>query len=218
MGELMNLKTELNRLFDEWERSNPEYSNSFVRDGIVNEDQYKMAREKVLFLVKDANDPNRTRWDLANILNDRLSHNFPIRIAEWAYGILNGFPPIDSFRYEPLHDALKSVAVMNIKKIGGGAEAKSQEIALYARRDREFIQKQITLTSPTIIVGGIKTVPIWSEFLDDVKFVRSSFDIRIAEWRGIKVIDYYHPSYRVPRAMSYSLLQNIVQSERFKNL
>jgi hypothetical protein len=214
----MTINIELDKLFDEWQQSDPRYREKFIRDGIVNENLFQKAELKILFLVKDANDPSQGQWNLADYLDKRLSQNFSIRIAEWAYGILNDFPPIDTATPELLHSALRSVAVMNIKKIGGGARAKYEEIAQHAQRDREFIQKQIAITGPTIIVGGIKTTAVWSEFLDDVKFIQSPYDIRIAGWHGIKIIDYYHPSYRVPRAMSYSLLQNIVQSERFRNL
>ena len=42
--------------------------------------------------------------------------------------------------------------------------------------------------------------------LPHIHFINSGFDIEVAKVDRFKIINFYHPSYRVPRSMSYSLL------------
>lgn len=215
----MTIKVELNKLFDEWENTFADYKGKFVKDGIINEQLYQSARTKILFVTKDPNDPDQTSWDLANLLNQSLSGNFAVRLAEWSYGILNDFPPLRPLTdYEALHKALRSTAVINLKKIGGESQAKMDEIFAHTTQNKSFLQRQIKLISPDIIIGGVGNTQIWTLLFDGINLAYSEYDILVGKWDNIKIIDYYHPSYQVPRAMSYSLLQNIFRCKTFTDL
>lgn len=215
----MTTKTELSKLFDEWENTFPDYKGKFVRDGIINEQLYNAAKIKILFVAKDPNDPDQTSWDLADLLNQYCSGNFAIRLAEWSYGILNDFPPLRSLTdYQALHEALRSTAIINLKKIGGESQAKMEEILEHTKQNKSFLQRQIKMISPEIIIGGVGNTQVWSLLFDNINLTHSDYDILVGKWDNIKIIDYYHPSYQVPRAMSYSLLQNIFRCKTFSDL
>ncbi|MEP0862296.1 MAG: hypothetical protein HRF52_12750 [Ignavibacterium sp.] len=215
----MTLKTELNKLFEEWEQKFPNYKGKFVKDGILDEQLYQDAKTKILYITKDPNDPDQTSWDLADLLNQSLEGNFAIRLAEWSYGILNDFPPLSSLTdYNALHQALRSTAVINLKKIGGESQAKTDDIFSHTTQNKSYLQRQIKLISPEIIIGGVGDTKIWTLLFDDIDLIRSDYDILVGKWDNIMIVDYYHPSYQVPRAMSYSLLQNIFRCKTFADL
>jgi hypothetical protein len=211
--------SELEILLNEWENAFPSYHQKFVRDGIICETQYQKAKIKILFIVKEPNDPLQSSWDLTKVLNEYFSGNFSIRLSEWAYGILHDFPPLISLT-DPkvLHIALKSVAIINLKKIGGGSISNMDEIVSHAIQNKSFLVRQIKLIDPDIIIGGVGQTRIWNLIFETVEFKRSDYDIMVGKWNNIKIIDYYHPCYQVPRAMSYSLLQNIYNSTIFNQL
>src|SRR5262249_7045932 len=81
-----------------------------------------------------------------------------------------------------------------------------------------FLHRQIEIIDPEVIITGTS----WSELRDDlfpnVEWKPSGYSIKIGKFKNIKVIDYYHPSSRTAPAASYSLLENIINSDKFKSL
>jgi len=59
---------------------------------------------------------------------------------------------------------------------------------------------------------------IWDDVLEVKNWIPSGYDIKIARWGKIRVVDYYHPSNRYPGAMNYALLEKVINSKRFKEL
>lgn len=107
---------------------------------------------------------------------------------------------------------------MNLKKVGGSGSADWRLIQSTTKRDREFLCQQIGIIAPDVIVGGVGDSGLWSMLFPDITLEDCGFDIRVARVGHVKVVDFYHPSYRVPRAMSYALLGRVFQSERFNAL
>jgi hypothetical protein len=126
-------KTEqLNELFEEWEAKIPGYKNLFVKDGIINEEVWNETDPKILFIAKEPNHYEVPR--AADFREDWRSGNskypFAYRIAEWTFGILEGFKEFRDIEYhEHLYDVyLQKIAFMNIKKLGGGSRAIKGEL------------------------------------------------------------------------------------------
>jgi len=221
----MNKTNELDNLFTEWEEKVNEYKNKFVSDGIIDENEYDNADKKLLFIAKEPNDPLQERkWDFRDIWKNKIEFNnsFSYRIAEWAYGILNDFPPYDDlWSNDPskLFNILQSISFMNLKKIGGNGSSEYDSIHKHVNNELDFLKKQIDIIRPEIIILGLS---FWSDIrniiFQDAEWTRSGYNIEIAKWKNIKIIDFYHPSSRNAPAASYSLLQNIVNSNIFKNL
>lgn len=214
----MQATDQLDDLFIKWERHNYEYKDKFVKDGIINENIYKQQHIKLLFIAKEQNDTKQQPGDFRDWWQQEIKYVFANRIYEMAFGVLNNFPPLDEVDSNSNKlGTLGAIAFMNLKKIGGGANADHEAIAQTVNQDKKFILEEIRIINPDIIIGGVGATNIWRTLFDGIKFERC-YDILIAKHGSYKIIDYYHPSYRVPRAMNYSLLQNVVNSNEFERL
>ena len=206
----------LNRLFDEWKRQKPQETQGMCLDGIVCEARYEKMKPKILFIAKEPNDPKRGGFDFREWwCNEGPEYAFSWRLCEWAYGIWNGFPPLVQFDAEANPsklDIIRSIAFMNLKKVGGGSQADPDVILKTTKRDCTFLRRQIAIIEPDVIVGSVgRDKRIWPVLFPGIQFQDSDsgFDIRVARVGHVRVIDFYHPSYRVPRAMSYCLLGRV---------
>lgn len=205
----------LDNLFKEWVDINPLYSGNFVADGIINEEYYNKAFKKILFIAKEPNDPDQKEsWDFRKLWNQEFKYPFTYRIAEWAHGILNDFPEFDELWKDRnrLILSLQSIAFMNVKKIGGRGSSERNEIRKHVETEKDFILKQISIIKPDLIILSLS---FWHEIRNmifgTINWKGSGYAIEIADWNGIILIDFYHPSRSIPPA-SYSLLQNVIKS------
>lgn len=212
---------QLDTLFAEWENAIPSYKGKFVQDGIINEIEYEKTSPKILFIAKEPNNPEQKPGDFRQWWQKEIYYTFSYRISEWAYGIINNFPPFDSIREnkENAHKALQQIALMNIKKTGGGGSCSGGVVIEHYNQNGYYLQKQIEIIAPEIIILCLS----WNQVVRDGLFgklvwVKSGYDINVAKWNNAKLIDFYHPSSRTGPAASYSLLQNIVNSSIFKGL
>ena len=129
--DIIMTKTErLNALFTEWKDQKPaEEAERMCLDGIVCEERYDNTNPKILFIAKEPNmGPEEPGFDFREWWGDgEVKYAFSLRLCEWAYGIWNGFPPLE--QYDALvdssniqSDTIRSIAFMNLKKVGGGAQ------------------------------------------------------------------------------------------------
>jgi len=79
---IINKNKALDNLFDEWEKAVSEYKGKFIRDGINNEELYKFASSKILFIAKEPNDTGQTAWDFRDGWKQELDHPFSYRRME----------------------------------------------------------------------------------------------------------------------------------------
>lgn len=216
----MTKTAQLNDLFNTWENEYPK--GTFCRDGIINEQLFSNAEKKVLYITKEPNDPTQKQWDYREWYNKEISsYPFCYRITEWAYGILKGFPPIEEVWKDPdmAHYCLRSIAMMNIKKLGGGGSPNYDEMMKYAENDIPYLRKEISIINPDIIILGIITwKKLRNHLFNKEDWSHSGYDIAIGRYHNAKVIDFYHPSSRNAPSAAYSLLQNIILSDKFKKL
>jgi hypothetical protein len=107
----MTKTDQLDELFFVWQSRS---EDSIKKDGINNETEFAGADPKVLFIMKEPDDPHRTVNDFRNWWAQRLEGAFSLRIAEWSIGILEGFPEFDSFNYDKKakHKAIQKVALL----------------------------------------------------------------------------------------------------------
>lgn len=209
--------TNLDKLFNEWIKRYPKYENKFVSDGIIDEIQFNNTFPKLLFIAKEPNSPDQLSDDFREWWSGGVHDNFSYRICEWAFGLLNNFPDLNKINNDR-SIYIKKIAFMNLKKIGGKSTVKYDVLTKTVNEEKEFIRKEIDIIKPDIIIGGVGHEKYWKVIFDGIEFRNSGFDIKIARYGNYKIIHYYHPSYRVPRAMSYSLLGRIFNSDGFKNL
>lgn len=217
----MTKTQQLDALFSDWEDAIPSYKGKFIQDGIVNESEYEKISPKILFIAKEPNNPAQTAGDFRQWWQKEIYYTFSYRIAEWAYGIINNFPAFDNIREnkESAHKALQQIAHMNIKKTGGSGSCNGGVVIEHYNQNSQYLQKQIEIIAPDLIILCLS----WNEVVRDGLFgkldwIKSGYEINVAKWNNVKLIDFYHPSSRTAPAASYSLLQNIINSSIFKSL
>lgn len=217
----MGTKTEqLDRLFDEWEETVPDYKDKFVRDGIIDEKLYTAATVKILYVTKEPNNPDQASGDFREWWKDEIVYTFSYRLAEWSYGLLNNFPQYDNIwtNKASAQRAIQSIALMNIKKSGGGGSADYPKMMEHVKANFNFLHRQIKIISPEIIILGTSWNKLRDSLFPNISWRKSGYICSVGRHENARVIDYYHPSSRTPPAASYSLLQNIVQSNNFRQL
>lgn len=140
------------QLFEEW-KQNRSY-DSFMEDGLFDEQEWENQTTKILYVLKEANWENGNT-DLCNYL---LSEKSPTywktwnNIVRWTQAIRGGGPYQRTVTKKDKTNCLRTIAALNIKKVGGDALANDEEIRLFGIKDAAFINRQIELYQPDIII------------------------------------------------------------------
>jgi len=132
----------------------------------------------------------------------RVTHGYTYwrTLARWRYALLNGFAEFDRIKKNYTSSAaLLSVAIMNLKKTPGGSKAQSKKIGEFAKRNRDYVIREIELISPQVIIcGGVGL--ILKEVINPAGDWRNTAKgLRYFHWNGIPVLDYKHPSHHFLR-------------------
>ncbi|WP_151639472.1 hypothetical protein [Noviherbaspirillum aerium] len=152
----------MHQLFARWRASSDVFERHFVEDGIISPPEWIKAPLRVLFLLKETNDYEKSITALIRdvVTTQRKSalwrrptfHN----IGRWAHGLAYGTDGGDEdFRMASRNRrrALLSCAVINLKKTTGGRAA-TVAVEQAAARDAAFLREQIGLVNPEIVVCG----------------------------------------------------------------
>lgn len=138
----------LDDLMNRWKNSGE--FQSFIKDGIVDPENYEFPH--ILFVLRDMN--CKEECDLCKSLREtgegwQTWNN----IARWTMALLDGdeeYPR--SMPKEKRIEQLKRVAVLNLKKEGGGSRSKGDELIAATKQYGKFIKKEISLCDPDIII------------------------------------------------------------------
>jgi hypothetical protein len=184
-----------------------------VYDGPINVEQYYNAPTRIVWLLKEAyeeyKDGQKEGWyysdffpeDICSFVLKHKSRRTWQPIAYASYSILNGLPLFDYMdwlRDKPeMAQAIKSVAVVNTKKLPGASQSNDGEIAAAFQRNQSILKKQLDLLKPDVIIGG-KTLSLYYKLLN----LESSTGTLKNSGRpffiagGKLYIDAYHPAQR----------------------
>ncbi|MBO0934149.1 hypothetical protein [Fibrella aquatilis] len=192
-----------------------DYSNLFISDGIINDELCNKQKIKILFIAKEHNKLNREYEDnpsYSDWWKQHVMYTFSHRISEWAYGISNNFPPYaEAQDADRKHEALKSIAFINVKKVCGGSSSNSAIIGEYIIKTRSLLLRQIQEIAPTIIICCFK-YNWFVEALFGVENVNTaSNDWGFYTWKGINIVNYFHPSSRKSKLALYDGLREAVR-------
>jgi len=198
---------------------------TFYSDGIINEEIYDQTPQKILFIAKEPNASNHKKGNFSGFCdewnNDRPEYGFAMRIAEWAYGILNNFPIFSDLTVDMRYEYLKKIAFINCKKSGGGGTAGAvQEFNQLVTDQLDRIHYEIEIIKPEIVILCLSHSQYLRQLLfpHSTDWINSGYDVKIAKANNVKLIDFYHPSSRNVAPAAYSLLQNVMQSDKFQML
>lgn len=144
---------EENRLFEDW----PSRDDSFVPDGVVDADEYARSPVKLLFVLKEVNDPRGGGWDLRQFL--RCGGRGPTwnTVTRWVEGIqrlpcIVQWSELEAVDEDRRKRALRKIAVVNLKKHPGAGAANYSELREAVKRDRSFISAQLSLYAPDYVI------------------------------------------------------------------
>jgi hypothetical protein len=178
---------------------------------------FQNQKARILFIAKEHNYLKNSDYETYGSSyqiwwNKHVKFRFSHRISEWAYGIMNNFPELDTIDDSKKHEALKSIAFINVKKVSGGANADTGVIWNYIDESRDLLHQQIAEIDPTIIIccfrydGYIKHI-----FGNPVENTTSNkFEFLV--WNNIPVLNFYHPSGRGNKYWLYDQIREAVNS------
>lgn len=196
-------------LFARW-RSERDYY-PFVEDGVFDENLWNEKKPKITFVLKDPNWSGGS-GDLRENLRDYPSGNHWKtwdNIARWTQALLEGGKFHEArFSHEERWALLRRVSAINIKKEGGGGSVPDSVIRKYAKRDWIFLQEQLRLYLPDIIVccGPVVGRALFRDILPPAGFPVQDWEDG-GEWKGfytrlpkkerlIPVLCFRHPQLR----------------------
>ena len=210
------------RLFEAWASRH----ESFVRDGIVDADEYARSPVKLLFILKEVNDPGGGGWDLRQFLRDGGRASTWNTVTKWVEGIhrLPCIVPWSEVSIRVDQDrrkrALRKIAVVNLKKEPGGGEADDDKVREAAQRDRELISAQLSLYAPDYVICCGTLVadllfgaePIGVYPLNDKDWKSTRRGVRYSLVDSTPHIAYHHPQARMPgELVHYGLIDAVAE-------
>ncbi|TWH64396.1 hypothetical protein LX59_02343 [Azomonas agilis] len=203
----MGIQAQEDALFQEWRAARPR----FVADGAVDEDAYSSSERRILFMLKEVNDPEGGDWDLRQFIKDGGRSYTWNNITRWIEGIRNlsidiPWKDLEQVDNERRAKALRSVAAVNLKKSPGSHTSDPSEIAVIAEQDKAFLNRQVSLYQADLIICcGVSDTFHWLVAFDrPPEWRQTSRGIAYHEYRpGKFVVAYAHPEARVADSILY---------------
>ncbi|MBP3870075.1 MAG: hypothetical protein J6E46_03780 [Faecalicoccus sp.] len=229
-----NKKIELENLFEEWKKKasvnmkdNKDQNvvidhgnNVFIRDGIVDYEKWENDHKKILFVLKEAYGGDKD-WSLTEwLIDNHNKYRIWRHVTQWTYGIQNtNAKKICKYGkmldFTNPNEAIRQIAVLNLKKSNGKNTSDYDEIGAYAKSDKEMIKKEIELIDPKIIICGNTFWHLYECVLDKTPELAENPDDRFHLLKILGknriVIDFYHPANRWPDIVNYYALLGIYQ-------
>ncbi len=211
------MKTEnLNNLFEEWINLDPIFKKGFIRDGIVNEDIYSKSNLKLLFVLKEANDPNGKGFDYREFLSGNeekgyVAYRYSVRIYEWAKGIYEQFPSYRSISHTNSDqlEVLKKVSFMNVSKIGGAGNTDYKNFDSLVDLQKDFIRREIDIIAPNIVISCVGKKEYWEKVYKEIQWETLDSNFQVFFKNNCAYIHFPHPSSRSRPEMFYYSLKEI---------
>ena len=168
----------MEELFERWQQKHS--FSAFIKDGVVDSTKYEQSH--ILFILRDMNCsvPN----DLCENLRRKGSGAKTwCNIGRWVKALLdkNQEYPYDMSPQKRI-EQISRVAVMNIKKEGGGARSEGKTLVSYAETQKELILEEIKMCNPDIIICCGQKMK--NEFSNAVILEQKVFEIN-AKWNKI---------------------------------
>jgi len=203
----MNIGTSEAELFSEWSAKRP----GFVADGVVDENAYLQSSPKLLFVLKEVNDPDGGGWDLREFVRDGGRPQTWNNITRWVEGIRrlsddvpwNELSEVDE---ERRCKTLRSIAAVNLKKSPGGHTTDSAALVKIAEEDRVFLTRQFSLYDPDVIIccGTSDPFHLLVQFCEQPQWRRTRRGVWFHEHKASKyVVAYSHPEARCASPLLY---------------
>jgi hypothetical protein len=208
-------------LFAEWRRNRP----GFVADGAVDETAYLASSPRLLFVLKEVNDPHGGDWDLREFLLDGGRAQTWNNVTRWIDGIRSLPDDIPWNAVAEITDGrrqrtLRSIVAMNLKKSPGGHTTDPAALSNAAAADAALINRQFALYEPDLVICcGADTSNIFDGLVDlggEPRWKATRRGIRYREFQERRfVVSFAHPEARVGDCLLYYGLVDAIREIRF---
>lgn len=208
-----------NALFERWRARYP----NAVADGVVDEGAYGVSTPRLLFVLKEVNDPGGGGWDLREYLSANANGRTASwdNVARWVVGIRRRgedlpWPELRSLAGKRRQDVLRSIAVMNVKKTPGGNVTNADELAAAAGADAALLREQAALYAPDLVLCCGSSVAkhfehvCYDASLDWKETVRGVSYAALPG--GARLLDLPHPEARLADAILYYAVVDAVRA------
>ncbi|MBI4619927.1 MAG: hypothetical protein HY739_07175 [Desulfobacterales bacterium] len=205
----MTITEKENLLFDEW-RKNRE---GFVSDGLVDEVSYLKSGLKLMFVLKEVNDPDGGDWDFRQFVREGGRSQTWDNITRWVKGVRSlpsevKWNELSEITETQRRDILMSICAINLKKSPGGHTTDNQSLWDVSNKDKEFIRRQFALYEADVVIGcGSVTTDLLYSLIDfgaDPGWMMTTRGVWYHEYLPKKfVISYAHPEARVADCLLY---------------
>jgi hypothetical protein len=140
------------------------YPGKIILDGITNLEIYEKTNPKILWILKEANSPDSSEWDMRPYHNDgfkgkdgkpykywQRSYGLILRVS---YALIHTNESFQEYKLIPENiETMKNIAFINIKKIGGSASASNENLKDFYQRNKDLLFQQIVSIAPDIIIN-----------------------------------------------------------------
>lgn len=206
---VVTVSSSMGILFDEWRHHVVAEAGHFVEDGIVCKENWRTAKRKVLFLLKEPNGYKGEHGPLNDLLRKAAAPNSTSKmwnrptfhnVGRLAYGLLNYSSEVPDYdeASRARKNAVLGCAYINIKKSSGGARA-TKKVEVHAAKYANFLKRQVTIIEPDIVVCG----GTYKMLKEHVYPEMSSVSSRIYKFENRIFIDAFHPGCRETRKVVY---------------
>ena len=217
----MSITDRENELFAEMERKTGE-EMFLVRDGVADEAAFLTAPRRIVYVLKETNDTERTeKWDLRKFLSDGGRPQTWDAIARWTEGLLSPDREIPWVELIQRHEErrsifLKRISAINLKKTPGGCTSDYAEIEREASAFSEIIRKQLALYDAELIIccGTGNVLYRHLHGTEDEKWKMTARGVPYFAYGKSTVISFAHPQARVSGAYLYYALMDAVREIR----
>ena len=154
LGELdMRIQDREKQLFEEWSKNR----KGFVADGVIDENAYLNSCPRLMFILKEVNDPDGGNWDLREFIRDGAREQTWSNITRWTYGIRSiekdiAWDNLQQITEEQRKEILKSICAINLKKSPGGHTTNKDILATVAFEDKIYFKEQFSFYDPDLVI------------------------------------------------------------------
>lgn len=219
------INQQLDALFDTWSNTYPEAEKIyFHRDGIVCEDDFVVQPRRVVYVLPEPNDRGGAYYltygtDLRRLLSTELNRKaFNRNIGRWTGLLIDGVTTYEDISAIQARRQCRRVAIVNLKKLPGGAKADYRKVAEHAQTHRTRLLAQLAIIAPAIVVAcGDRVRHIFLETLlqhEHCVFTgpRAWYCTTQSPSMAFTLLETYHPSCRSDRKAHYRLLAAAVDA------
>lgn len=212
----MGITAQENELFERWRTRRAD----LVADGVVDEGAYLQSNPKLMFVLKEVNDPGGGNWDLREFLLSGSRSPTWDNITRWVLSIRNlkhdiPWDNLSSISREQRTDALRSICAVNLKKSPGGQTTENTELYQVAGQDRGFLEEQFGLYGNDLIIccGTSVSELVMTQIIKKPNSAWSMTNRGIKYYKetdGSLMIGFAHPEARVQDSiLNYALVDAI---------